>query len=791
MGHPRFGAAAGLLGCCALVLSCAQDVNTDPIEEETPSEHGEDCSAPEDCLEGLVCASDGVCLHPGELGTAGEGDDCDGNEFCQLGLVCDHDGECAPAGAPGTAGDGEDCGADEDCQVGLQCLDGECRGFQVPLWRGVECADPGDGTFRVHFEVPGEDPPTEFYRLPFPNDARVVDGGLDLTGHPTPGVLIEQLGDLAAEILDTAAADLDAFGNGQAVLMRFSEEINYDTLVMDDPGVGTIFVLDVTTFSGDFGTRRSGGFRAAGERGMYICGNWLAFTPAEGRPYEPGHTYAAVVTTEVRSQDGNDPVAQDDDFAAVIAGTEPADERLERAWEVYEPLRRWLDESGTDPATIAGAAVFTVQRPGDPVQALREAVHADEPPTVDGVILCEDGDPGPYADGTDRGCDGVHPDFHELQGTVRLPVFQAGVPPFKEPAHGGELADAPVDHDDVVFALTVPTAAMPAGGWPLVLVGHGDDGHYRSFVVDGLAERLAALRLDDGSDAPLAVLAIDGVVHGPRANPEAWDDAWLAVDPDAYDPAALFFNVLNPRAARDNALQAAADVFSLVRLAQTLQWDAGSSPTGEALHFDPDRVLYLGHGPGAVAGVTAVSQEPGVHAVGLAGAGGPALETLLGRTHPRSPLDTLKIALADTELHRHHPVLNLLQAVVERSDPINHAGAVAHDPGDDPPRHVLQLVGLGDTSAPDASQAALARALYLDQVLNAQDPLDYLDVALPPVTGNLTVDGLPVTAAAALHEPTGGAQAHDVLYELEGAVRQLDQFLGTAAVDGVPTVVQP
>jgi hypothetical protein len=793
MGPARNGLITALASCCALVMACASDVSTAPIEENTLSDHGEDCAGPEDCLQGLICASDGTCLYPGEPGTAGEGDDCDGTTFCQFGLVCDHDGECAPAGSAGTAGDGEECESDEDCQVMLQCLDGECRGFQVPLWHGAECAEPGEGAFRVHFEVPGETPLDEFYRLPFPNDARRVDGGLDLSGHPSPGGLIPQVGDVVGEVIDASEADLDAFGNNQAVLMRFSDEVDYGTLVMDDPGVGTLYILDVTTFSGDFGTRRSGAYRTSGDRGLYICPNWISFTPSDGRPYEPGHTYAAVITTGVQSRDG-EPAAQDDDFTAMLAATTPADDRLEHAWDAYEPLRRWIDEAGTDPASLAAAAVFTVQRPGDRVAGVRDAVYAADEPVVDGMILCQEGDPGPYAGGSDpdRGCDGVHPDFHEIQGTVRLPRFQEGTPPYKMPAHGGALTDEPVDYDDVVFALTVPNdATMPLDGWPLVLFGHGTGGNYRTFVTQGVAERLAAGTLDDGGEIALAVLSIDAVLHGPRAAEESWDEGWLAVDPSAYDPAVLFFNVLNPRAARDNPLQAAADTFGLVRLAQALDWDAAGSPTGEALRFDPDRLLYAGHSQGSSTGVGFAAAEDQLHAATFAGAGGLLIESLLNRTQPHDTRAALKVTLADPDLDRHHPVLNLIQALGERSDPINHAATMVHDPLDDSPVHVLHQVGLGDESTPDVTQAALARALYLDQVTNGHAPLDHLAVVSPPVAGNVSVDSAPFTAVATLHQPDAGADAQAVIFALDEAMRQMDQFLGSAMLDDLPTVVEP
>ena len=177
--------------------------------------------------------------------------------------------------------------------------------------------------------------------------------------------------------------------------------------------------------------------------------------------------------------------------------------------------------------------------------------------------------------------------------------------------------------------------------------------------------------------------------------------------------------------------------------------------------------------------------------VAFASADGLRVESLLNRSQPYDARTALKVVLADPELDRHHPILNLLQAIGERSDAINHAATLVHDPGDAPPRHVLHLVGLGDESAPDVTQQALARAMYTDQVLNGNPSLDYLDVATPPVTGNLNVDGESITGVAALYQPAVGDDAQAVVFDLAEAQRQLDQFLGTAVEDGVPTVVSP
>jgi hypothetical protein len=497
-------------------------------------QYGEECADQDDCVEGLVCAGNGICVTAGEPGTTEEGDDCVSSEYCLEGLVCAADGTCQEAGGPGTGGTGDDCGGDEDCQLGMACIEGGCYGFQIPLWLGVEC-EPNDtdtGDFRILFEVPGEEPPTEFYRLPFPNNARVDNGHVDLSGHPSPGALVPGMPDVVGGLFEAYEAEYDTFGTNQAAYMRFSHRVEWETVVMDEPGIGNVYVVDITDGAEEYGTIHPVGFRAAGEREAYICYNWMSVDPSDGWPYLPAHTYAYVAHTSVLQRDTGVQVGQDADFTEVLSATPPDDARLQHTWEAYEPFRAWLADASISTNTVAGAAVFTVQDPTALPQGLRSAVRSTAVATTSGLHLCQAGDPGPYADAGDaaRGCDGVDAAFHELQGLVTLPNFQEGAAPFKEPADGGAIHlggggnPEPVGTTEVVFSLTVPKGVtMPAGGWPLVLYGHGTGGNYRSYVANDLALALADVTLDDATHVNFAVLSIDAVMHGPRRNPDNFD----------------------------------------------------------------------------------------------------------------------------------------------------------------------------------------------------------------------------------------------------------------------------
>ena len=178
-----------------------------------------------------------------------------------------------------------------------------------------------------------------------------------------------------------------------------------------------------------------------------------------------------------------------------------------------------------------------------------------------GVASCADGDPA-------RACPATEdPLYTEFQGKLRLPVFQEGQAPYTVPAQGGAMrlddtgTPVVVGQTDVCFALTVPkvssnstgTSTSPPAGFPLVVYGHGTGGHFRRFIENGLARALARGPATSEAPGPMAMLSFDAVLHGPRKG--------LSVKPTAE----LLFNLLNPKAARDNLLSAAADLHGVGR----------------------------------------------------------------------------------------------------------------------------------------------------------------------------------------------------------------------------------
>ncbi|MCB9664273.1 MAG: hypothetical protein H6732_09180 [Alphaproteobacteria bacterium] len=764
-----------------------------------PTLLGEACDLETECQEGTLCGRDGTCRLIGEPGAFPQGAQCLASAQCGLGLACASTGTCELPGSPGTAPFGDACTLPTDCQLGLSCTDGTCRGFELPLWFGDECpADDDGGTFRMIFEVPGQPVTKDFYRLPFPNDARIdASGRLDLSGHPTPGELVPVLGDVVASLLQDAEDLVDGFGPNQAIFMRFStfpDNASLDFGTSGTPflsdGGPTIALVDLTEGSRSANSQPAS-FSASSARGQYICRNWLALTPLDGRPLTPGHTYAVVLSDGV-TDDGGTPLTADADFAAMLGASAPTESRLARAYEAYAPLRAWAAELQLDTSRIRGGTVFTIQDTNALPEAVHDAVLATSAPKLTGAVVCGGGD-DPFAESgdTSRGCTKASDLYTEIQGLVGLPQFQTGTPPFKEAADGGGIdPDATPRTQQVHVAISLPKdGTMPPDGWPVVLYGHGTGGSYTSFLREGLAEQLASID-DLDTTVNYAMVGFDAPMHGPRSGvdtyPAAKRDAWLEIDPGAFDPDVLFFNPINLEAARANVLQEAADLWSLVRLLAA-GIPAEDSPTGSAIAFDVDHLVYLGHSQGGVVGPLFAAFEGEVDAVVLSGAGGLTIQTLLNKTSPNDIPSGVRVALADPNIGRNHPVLNLAQMLAEASDGVNFGGYLLREPrGELARRHVFQIFGRGDTFSPDATQSPLTRVLGLQQLVRTSTPLDtnrYPEVSLP-VGENLGG----ITGVVGTYDAAGGKDAHFVLFERDDAATHLATFLASFVLDGAPTI---
>jgi pimeloyl-ACP methyl ester carboxylesterase len=264
----------------------------------------------------------------------------------------------------------------------------------------------------------------------------------------------------------------------------------------------------------------------------------------------------------------------------------------------------------------------------------------------------------------------------------------------------------PVAPQDVFVpvVLTVPSPASgrtrPTGGWPTVIFHHGITQNRTNVfaVADMLALRgFAAIAIDlplhgiTDTTSPFYVGAFERTF-----NVDLINNVTLQPPPDGrIDPSGSHF--INPRSAittRDNLREATGDLFYLMATLPSVDMDGDGR--GD---LDGDRIGFVGHSLGAIAGTAFVALQDGLSAVTLANPGGGLVRMLLDGSPSFSPL--IRAGLAQVGLFPGTPEYetfeNAFQQMVDSGDPINYSAAAA----DAYPIHMIEVVG--GTELPDGS----------------------------------------------------------------------------------------
>ncbi|MBK8172157.1 MAG: hypothetical protein IPK60_17690 [Sandaracinaceae bacterium] len=784
-GTPYGGACTDSTSCRVGLVCAAGQCTTSGTGTE-----GSLCQLTGDCGAGLFCNSQRVCATAGESGV---GEACDGTADCEAGLNCVVFGFYGGCAASGTGDVGGTCTSGADCLAGLSCLPSPAGGSaclspppssvaipSIPFWAGESCTEDL-GAPRAYFDVPrGVAADGDFYRLPYPNDARLTATGLNLANHPHPGTVLPV--DIIDRYLRASEEDLHGFSTNPRIFFRFSSRYNWDAVG------GAITLVDITPSSPTYG--QATGLSWLTQSGMltrYICPNWFAMQPPHGAPLRPGTTYAAIVSTSLVPADGGS-FQTSPDFAAMMAATAPSDTALTAAYAAYAPLRAYLASVSRDPSTVLNATVFTTQNVENVVQRAREVIRSSAAPTVSDLTLCDTGVTSPCDDGTpERSCGAADPNFYEIHGRIALPIFQQGTAPYETPEQGGGVmldgSGNPVvaRTENVCFALTIPkVAAMPSSGWPLMLHGHGTGGSFR-----GAARGNLATNVTIGADvtSPAATLTIDLPEHGARRGESTRSSEQL------------FYNFANPRAARDNVTQGAIDLMSLVYFATSHASTAVTLPTVGDTMFDPTRVTLFAHSQGATHASLMMPFETELFAVVLSGDGGDLTRSLLSKSKPVDIAGILPFALLDADNEGNlaggewHPVLAIFQQYFDSVDPVNYARHFRNEPvGTDTGRHVFMTYGLGDTYSPEPTLQALANAGNFEQVTPLLTSSFGLYEVAPPISGNVTINGVARTYALRQYMPNSGDDGHFVSTSTDAGIADTMRFMRQAHAGLTPQI---
>lgn len=764
------------------------------------SEVGAVCQLDLDCADGLRCDAFRRCAAEGE---AEAGELCAGSHECRSGLVCELQGVSATCQTNGTADIGDVCTSASTCLGGLTCIAAMPSALcdsappidagsppplpSVPLWAGVTCAEDNDAP-RAYFDVPtNSELDRDFYRLPFPNDVRRTATGLDLSGHPTPDTVLTV--NAIDRYLRAAEEDLDGFGTNPVVYFRFSRPFDWAT------SGGAIRFINIDPDSPEFGREHLAPFlNTYGPISKYICEDWLGVRVVHGDPLLPGTTYAVILgTTLLPSTDVGGTFARSPDLTAVLGDTRPSEPHLAAAWDAYALLRDYIEaEADLDTADVLNATVFTTQSELD-AGAFRDAIRAEDVPTLSDLTLCDTGVTSPCLDATTGrgGCVAASPDFHEIHARIALPIFQGGTPPYTSPAEGGAIAydssGAPLvaRTEAVCVAITIPkNATMPVDGWPVLFTGHGTGGSFRDAIDGGRAAEVSN-GTSGAATVNAATISIDLPMHGARRGVTN------------QGPETLFFNFANPRAARDNVLQGMADLMSVLYFLEDGSVAAGDSPTNEAFSFDASRIALFMHSQGATHAALMIAVEPLARNVVLSGVGGDLTQSLLNKTQPVNIRGLLPLALLDAggsaqmpvlPTGDFHPALALFQMFFESADPVNvvrrlHRSPLVGQVGS----HVFVTYGIGDTYSPEPTMQAYIVAGGITAV-NPRIATFNIASANAPLSANRMVNGESMTIGHRQYQPEAPIDGHFVASQTTQGRADTARFLLQALAGQTPVI---
>lgn len=605
------------------------------------------------------------------------------------------------------------------------------------------CTPPGDGPLPI-YEPDSED----LFDAPWPTDARRTDAGVvDISGFPNP----EELS-LLERYLESAT-ELGGYGTNSPMYLRFEDEPSLDRLPTPFESVGedaALFLVDADPTSPHFGQRVPIRWDFEDDENTYQPGNLLAVAPVWGFPMRPNTRYGLVLTT------------------AATAAHPAMDDALDDP--MFEGLLDVLRAQDVKRREVAVATVFTTGDPIDEMRRMARYIHENIEPASFNLHVNSRGQ-----NLFQRRYDGAYPG----------PLFQHGSRPYA--FSGGEFQfredGSPIiaDWDDMKFRMCTPPDldSMPEEGWPVVIYQHGTGGshttHCNSSNIMEVASQLGT--------AGLVTIGIDQPLHGGRAT-------------DGTDQELHSFNVLNPDSARTNFRQGALDAIYLAHALQSQPGLEFLTEEGDRIRLDTERVSFMGHSQGGLTGALAVPFfGDTVDSAVLSGVGGGLAITVVVRKDPQDFAQLLSDALqfADgEEVTDLHPVVGLLQWLVESTDPLNYGPYwYAEDGyfGDQQPTPVLVTSGLDDIQTSFLTAEALASAARMPILAPQRTQPDAfalrpLPVVNGPLSDNVTAyDGTTVGSAF-----TQWNDDHFVVFDDPVAARMYRHFLMTGAQTGTPVI---
>jgi hypothetical protein len=606
-----------------------------------------------------------------------------------------------------------------------------------------------------------------FLDVPFPSDLYLAASGKIVNPIPGMSAIVKN----NSQFLTTELATLNGFSR-----------VAFSFFLVDDPGEsGGVATLDAASLPVDeaacvsdassvflvdlsaTGSAARIPCRAAfhDDRPFSMTGYppMLAVGPGRGVVLAEGHQYATIVTSRVHATTGK-PLAASADFRALAGGSSPS-----AAYSKALTTAEGLLGAALGADTIVDMALFTTNTSTSVLIQMRNTLETVPVPTLawDSASMAPMGatkfaapvngnlpagftdtldhlfgvvTAPPLPDGSDDPDGALAVRAHNRIAAIGTAVFQAEN--YLSPANGYALGGATFSYDangnvvpdptnpkvPIWVTFFIPTAPMPAAGYPVVIVQHGAGGA-RSTEAFDIANALA--------NAGWMVAAIDSVTFGARAAEPA-DHVDMVnnfasgggsyAGPDGLADVLngltdIVGDAIDVGAIRDQARQAAIDTSQLARVLASNP-DLSPLETGAtAPKIDGTKIAYLGNSLGSIEGATAAAVEPLIQTWVLNVMGGEVALEVLALSPTTSPAVSLAggiFGASGDHLDETHLTLNLIQTVIDPGDPESFARYLVASPATVLgkallPKNLLQIEAVYDDYVPNEAGEAFARAV--------------------------------------------------------------------------------
>lgn len=634
-----------------------------------------------------------------------------------------------------------------------------------------------------------------FFSFPFPSDLRLKASGVpDLSGFPNPDENA-----LVSNLVEGMPLWRGGFSVSAVAYFHFdgalSKRATLDGGVVWPAAVKSpLMLLDVDPKSPTRGTLYPLVAKVL-EAGVYVPKNLLAVGVAPGVILPANRLYAFVVMRSFGDQK-DEPLGVPLALNQLKVGQVPDGAYGAKLAALYAPLWEVLREAKIKIDDVAAATVF---RTGDVVSfvaGLFEKVRKAHTPKIDNLALDPD--------------DGDHSTYCELHGTITLPQFQEGTPPYDTK---GQFVFAEQDPSalpkvqrmlSVPVALSIPKKEMPKGGYPLLLYIHGSGGLSTQVMDRGKREGPNQEKRKGGG--PAFVVASSGMAAIGSAMP---------VNPQRLKGATsrAYLNLNNLAAYASTYIQGVLEQGLLLDAVSRLvvppavlgACQVPTLPAGEAgYRFSLARLPVLGQSMGASYATMLGAVDQRVKAVLPTGAGGLWSYFIPNSGNPLLKPELLQRVLASTEeLHHLHPLLQVLQASWDGADPAVFAPRVSRRPlPGHQVRQIYQPIGRKDGFHPEPVMDVVSLAFGHQQVGETIWPGTqarlvsggFGGVATYPVSDNRKseVTQSPYTSVVVqFAEDPITQDGHYVAYQLDPVIYQWRCFIESFVQTGKAIVVDP